>query len=82
MDTSFRIEYEFFGDKLELTLTDRHDPNVMKCIVDIVTWEEEKGRGLEYITRMEKAGLAIGDEKVHNKIKEILLNKHKHEHGG
>jgi len=79
MDTSFRIEFEFLGDKLEFTMNDRHDPTVMKCIVDIQSWEEEKGRGLEYMTRMETAGLVIGDEQVHNKIKEILLNRHKHE---
>ena len=79
METAFRIQYEFFSDNLELTLKDRHDPNVMKIIVDIETWETEKGRGLEYMTRMEKAGLMIGDETVHNKIKEILKSRHEHE---
>jgi len=79
MDTSFKIGYEFFGDNLELSMEDRHNPMVIKCIVDIQTWEEEKGRGLEYMARMEKAGLVIGDEIVHNKIKEVLSNRHKHE---
>lgn len=79
METAYRTQYEFFGDNLELTLQDRHDPNVMKIIVDIETWEAEKGRGLEYMDRMEKAGLMIGDEIVHNKIKEILKRRHEHE---
>ena len=79
MDTKYRIEYEFFGNNLELTVPDRHDVNVMMCIINIETWEEEKGRGLEYIARMEKAGLMIGDERVHKKMVEILQERHKHE---
>lgn len=80
MNTTCRIEYEFFGSNLELTIPDRHDVNVMRCIVDIETWEEEKDRGLEYIARMEKAGIMIGDEKVHKKMIEILQERHKNGH--
>jgi hypothetical protein len=79
MDTSLKIDYSFFGGNLELSFKDRHDPSLMKLIVDIEMWEIEKGKGLEYVSRMENAGLMIGDENVHNSIKNILEKRHEHE---
>lgn len=79
MDASLKTEYPFLGDSIELSMDDRHDPTVIKVLVDIETWELEKGRGLEYLERLENAGFMICSDEVNQKIKTILINRHKHE---